>query len=314
MSKYSHLLRIKHKNQLGWMLGTPIVTTPSSFSSLNNPHLMSLRPVPKFDENRPLESVQRALKSEIPTPELVFDFSSPQSTPEITLIAPINLPPMIYAVGLNYASHAEETKLGTANANPIVIGKSPTALLSPYKSIQIPQCASRDEVDFEVELAVVIGKRCKDVKAGEANDYVLGYTVMNDVTARKWQGARRGGGQWTRSKSFDTFAPCGPAIRLSPFDASSLSLRSSLCKNNNNKKDDESFTVMQDANTRDLIHSVGKLVEFISQDTTLHPWTIISTGTPAGVGYTRTPPVYLEQGDVIRCEIEGIGVLENEVR
>ena len=135
--------------------------------------------------------------------------------------------------------------------------------------------------------------------------------MVNDVSARIWQDRKRGGGQWTRAKSFDTFCPLGPCIRLCDhdFNHGKLWLTSSI-----KKKGQNDFSEMQNGNTSDLLFGVSELVSFISQDTTLLPWTVISTGTPSGVGYTRKPPVLLEPGDVIRCEVQDIGALENYVK
>jgi 2-keto-4-pentenoate hydratase/2-oxohepta-3-ene-1,7-dioic acid hydratase in catechol pathway len=224
------------------------------------------------------------------------------------LLAPVpTLPPMVYGLGLNYAAHSAETKMDLPKF-PIVIGKAPTSLIGPSRAIEIPKVCS-EEVDFEVELAIIIGKQCKNVPKDRALDYVLGFTCANDVSARKWQG-KKGGGQWTRAKSFDTFMPVGPGIRLTEpgLNPQSLWLRSHVTKRGSSKPG-----LMQDANTKEMIFGVATLVEFLSQDTTLQPWTLILTGTPAGVGYTRSPPVMLEPGDTVDVSIEGLGTLSNPV-
>uniref|UniRef100_A0A0G4F8Z8 Fumarylacetoacetase-like C-terminal domain-containing protein n=1 Tax=Chromera velia CCMP2878 TaxID=1169474 RepID=A0A0G4F8Z8_9ALVE len=174
----------------------------------------------------------------------------------------------------------------------------------PNDPIVIPQVASDPpEVDYECELAVVIGKACTNVPVERALEYVLGYTCANDVTARKWQG-KRGGGQWCRSKCFDTFAPLGPALVPggSVANPNDLSISTEL----NGK-------IMQKSTTGDMVFSVAELISFLSQDTTLLPGTVILTGTPEGVGFTRDPPVYLSAGDVVTINIGGIGSLTNVV-
>ena len=222
------------------------------------------------------------------------------------------------AVGLNYAEHAAETKMERP-AYPILIGKAPSATVGPNEAVVIPKCADPGEVDYEAELAVVIGRRCRDVPVERALDVVLGFCAADDVSARKWQGPKRGGGQWLRAKSFDTFMPLGPVLRLAPrvaggggagaFDPTRARVRTRL-----RKSGARAFEVTQDDTTENLIFGVAQLVSFASQDTTLEPWTAILTGTPAGVGYTRRPPVCLEPGDVVEVGVEGVGVLRNPVR
>ena len=166
-----------------------------------------------------------------------------------------------------------------------------------------PSCMEPPEVDYEVELAVVIGKTAKDVTAAEALGYVLGYTVANDVSARRWQGAR-GSGQWVRGKSFDTFCPLGPELVTADELVDPQNLRLTCVLNGQ---------VMQDANTSDMIFPVTELISFLSTGTTLLPGTVILTGTPSGVGYTRKPPVFLMPGDTVDMTVEGIGTLSNPV-
>lgn len=158
-------------------------------------------------------------------------------------------------------------------------------------------------MDYECELAVVIGRACKNVNRAEALDYVLGYTCCNDVSARDWQ-LKRGGGQWSRGKTFDTFSPLGPVIvtRDEIPDPNTLKIRTVL-----------NGQVMQDWNTNDMIFTVPALIEFLSGSTTLLPGTIILTGTPHGVGMAQKPPRWLKPGDTVNVEIEKIGVLTNPV-
>jgi 2-keto-4-pentenoate hydratase/2-oxohepta-3-ene-1,7-dioic acid hydratase in catechol pathway len=160
------------------------------------------------------------------------------------------------------------------------------------------------EVDYECELAVVIGKACKNVSKANALDYVLGYTCANDVSARDWQ-LKFGGGQWCRGKTFDTFAPLGPCLVLKDEIPDPNKLRIQTVLNG---------SVMQDWNTDDMIFDVPALIEFLSGDTTLLPGTVILTGTPHGIGAARKPPVFLKDGDVVTIEIEKIGSLTNPVK
>jgi len=211
------------------------------------------------------------------------------------LLAPV-APPMIFAVGLNYRAHAAETGQEPPEA-PVVFAKAPTAVIGPGEPILLP-AAGPDHVDYEVELAVVIGRTCRDVPARSALQCVLGYTVANDVSARDWQ---RRLGQWVRAKSFDTFCPLGPCIETDA-DPADLPLRSLL-----------NGEVMQQSTTADLIFSVPALIEFISADLTLQAGTGILTGTPSGVGVARSPQVFLRDGDTITCVIDGIGELTNPV-
>jgi len=168
----------------------------------------------------------------------------------------------------------------------------------------LPTHLKSDQVDYEAELAVIIGKRCKNVSKANALDRVLGYTCANDVSARDWQ-KQYGGSQWCRGKTFDTFAPLGPCLvtRDEIPNPNDLRLRTIL-----------NGAVMQDCNTSDMIFDVPTLIEFLSGSTTLLPGTVILTGTPHGVGMARRPPVWLKPGDSVTIEIEGIGQLTNPVR
>jgi 2-keto-4-pentenoate hydratase/2-oxohepta-3-ene-1,7-dioic acid hydratase in catechol pathway len=216
------------------------------------------------------------------------------------LLAPID-PPNVLAVGLNYGRHAEETKIGRPES-PVLFIKATSSVIGPDDKILLPS-AGPDRVDYEAELAVVIGRRAKNVSREEALEYVLGYTCANDVSARDWQMEKQKQ-QWARGKSFDTFCPLGPCLvtRDEIPDPNALSIRAIL----NNQ-------VMQDADTSDMIFDVPSLISDLSRSFTLLPGTVILTGTPEGVGYTRTPPVFLEEGDTITVEIDGIGTLTNRV-
>jgi 2-keto-4-pentenoate hydratase/2-oxohepta-3-ene-1,7-dioic acid hydratase in catechol pathway len=181
--------------------------------------------------------------------------------------------------------------------------KSPGAAQNPGDPIVLPTKLESKQVDFECELAVVIGKACKNVSKERALDYVLGYTCGNDVSARDWQ-KDWGGSQWCRGKTFDTFCPLGPALVLRDEipNPNHLSIKTVL-----------NGEVMQDWNTNDMIFDVPTLIEFLSGSTTLLPGTVILTGTPHGVGMARKPPVFLKQGDSITIAIEKIGELTNPV-
>jgi len=218
------------------------------------------------------------------------------------ILAPL-VPSAILAIGLNYHQHAVETGLKIPKY-PVLFMKNPASVTNPGDPILLhPSCMEPPEVDFEVELAVVIGQAAKDVSAAEALDYVLGYTVANDVSARRWQGGR-GSGQWVRGKSFDTFCPLGPELVTTDELADPQNLNMNCVLDGR---------IMQDANTSDMIFPVSELISFLSTGTTLLPGTVILTGTPSGVGFTRKPPVFLMPGNTIDMTVEGIGTLSNPV-
>jgi len=215
---------------------------------------------------------------------------------EVELLAPVE-PPNIIAVGLNYSSHAEESGLSVPE-RPIIFLKATNSLTGPDTDIILPRMAP-DEVDYEAELAVIIGRECKNIEEDEVDDYILGYTCSNDVSARDCQ--IRKDKQWARAKSFDTFCPLGPVIETD-IDPDNVNISSIL----NGK-------VMQDSNTEDMIFSSREIVSFLSKNMTLKPGTVIMTGTPEGVGFARDEEVYLRDGDQIEIKIEGIGSLKNSV-
>jgi 2-keto-4-pentenoate hydratase/2-oxohepta-3-ene-1,7-dioic acid hydratase in catechol pathway len=218
------------------------------------------------------------------------------------LLAPLQ-PVAILCIGLNYRQHATET--GTKIPEyPVLFMKNPAAIAHPGDPIILPSaCMNQPQVDYEAELAVVIGKPARNVSAAKALDYVLGYTAGNDVSARWWQ-KNGGASQWIRGKSFDTFCPLGPELITADEISDPQNLRLRCILNNE---------VMQDGNTSDMIFPVAELIEFLSQGTTLLPGTVILTGTPSGVGFVRQPPVFLKPGDVVSIEVERIGVLTNPV-
>lgn len=212
--------------------------------------------------------------------------------------APVPRPGKVICIGLNYRDHAAESKMAIPE-KPVVFSKFSTAIIAPGEPVVIPPSSS--QVDYEAELAVVIGRRAKNVSADQALDHVLGYTCFNDVTARDFQFAD---GQWQRGKSCDTFAPMGPTIVTTDEvpDPHKLSIKLLL----NGK-------AMQDSNTDQLIFGVPQLIEFLSQTITLEPGDVIATGTPSGVGFARKPPVFLQEGDEMEVVIEGVGSLNSPV-
>ncbi len=218
---------------------------------------------------------------------------------EARLHAPIGHPSKVIGIGLNYADHAQETG-AEAPEKPIVFAKYPNTIAGPGEAIRIPSIT--EQVDYEAELAVVIGSPAKNVSESEALEYVFGYTNCNDVSSRDLQFSE--GGQWTRSKSIDTFAPIGPyiATRDEVPDPQNLSIRCVL-----------NGETMQDGTTSNMIFPVAKLIAFLSTGMTLMPGDLILTGTPAGVGFARDPKVFLKAGDEVTIEIEGLGSLTNLV-
>jgi len=213
-------------------------------------------------------------------------------------LAPVPRPGKLICIGLNYRDHAAESNMAIPE-RPVVFSKFTTSVIAPGEPVILPPTST--QVDYEAELAVVIGRRAKSVSANRAFDYVLGYTVFNDVSARDFQFAD---GQWQRGKSCDTFAPMGPKIVTADVvtDPHKLSIKLHL----NGK-------TMQDSNTNQLIFGVPELVAFLSETITLEPGDVIATGTPPGVGFARKPPVFLKAGDVMEVEIEGVGTLNNPV-
>jgi 2-keto-4-pentenoate hydratase/2-oxohepta-3-ene-1,7-dioic acid hydratase in catechol pathway len=217
------------------------------------------------------------------------------------VLAPVE-PRAVLCTGLNYRKHAIETG-SPIPTYPVLFMKSPGALQDPGEPIVLPRWMTSHKVDFECELAVVIGKRCKNVSRANALDYVLGYTCANDVSARDWQ-KEGGGSQWCRGKTFDTFLPLGPCLVTADEIGSGSGLRISTMVG------DE---VLQDSNTSDMIFDIPTLIEFYSGSTTLLPGTVILTGTPSGVGLARTPQRFLKAGETVTVEIEKIGKLRNPV-
>ncbi len=218
------------------------------------------------------------------------------------ILAPLQ-PTAIVCIGLNYKFHAEETHAPIPR-HPVVFMKLPNVVQNPGDPILLPTHLKSDKVDYECELAVIIGKTAKNVSKENALRHVLGYTCANDVSARDWQ-KEGGGGQWCRGKTFDTFCPLGPVLVTADEipNPNSLAIKTIL-----------NGEAMQDWNTSDMIFDVPTLIEFLSGSTTLVPGTVILTGTPHGVGAARTPPVFMKHGDTVTVEIEKIGTLTNPVK
>ena len=213
--------------------------------------------------------------------------------------SPIARPSKIVCIGLNYAKHAKETGAAIPT-EPIIFMKSTTSLTGPFDQIIIPKNSVK--TDWEVELAVVIGKKASYVSEAEAMDYVAGYVLHNDVSERAFQLER--GGTWDKGKGCDTFAPLGPWLVTKEEIANPHQLRLWLSLNGK---------MMQDGNTDDLIFNVPTLISYISQFMTLLPGDVISTGTPAGVGLGFTPNIYLQEGDVVELGIDGLGTSKQNV-
>ena len=222
------------------------------------------------------------------------------------------LPEKIVCIGRNYADHVREGGREIAD-RPVMFAKFPNTIIADGESIVQPP--GTHALDLEVELGVVIGRRARRVAREDAMGHVAGYVVVNDVSARDWQGnqqalaeGQKGDGQWLRAKGSDTFLPVGPAL-VTPDEvdpAHGLRLRSWLIR-------DGEETLMQDGNTRDLLFDVPHLVSLVSQEITLEAGDLLITGTPAGVGVFRNPPIFLRPGDRVRCEVEGIGSVENPI-
>jgi 2-keto-4-pentenoate hydratase/2-oxohepta-3-ene-1,7-dioic acid hydratase in catechol pathway len=225
---------------------------------------------------------------------------TPLPASQVSLLAPVPDPEKVICIGLNYADHAAESG-SPIPTEPVVFCKFPTAVRGPGAPIVLPRLST--QVDYEAELVVVIGREGRHIPRSQAWDYIAGYTCGNDVSARDWQRGKPGG-QWLLAKSFDGFAPQGPALttRDEVPDPGALDIRLRL-----------NGQTMQDSNTRQLIFPIDQLVAYVSGVCTLKPGDVIYTGTPPGVGMARQPPVFLKPGDVTEVDIAGIGVLRNPV-
>lgn len=230
--------------------------------------------------------------------ERVAGVDAPGETMEVRLGCPVHRPSKIICLGKNYAEHAKEGGFDNPE-RPLLFCKTPNSLNGPRDPILLPRCSGK--VDWEVELAVVVGREGKRIRAEEAFDYIAGFTVMNDVSGREAQFADS---QWFRGKSFDTFAPMGPAV-VTPDEVGDVgNLRLSTLVDG---------VEMQNGTTADMIFPIPTILENISEEITLLPGDVISTGTPSGVGIFMDPPVTLRAGNVVECRVEKIGSVINEV-
>jgi 2-keto-4-pentenoate hydratase/2-oxohepta-3-ene-1,7-dioic acid hydratase in catechol pathway len=218
----------------------------------------------------------------------------------IQLLAPIPNPEKVICIGLNYADHAAESGAAIPN-EPVVFNKFPTAVSAPGAPIVLPKVT--EKVDYEAELVVVIGVGGRHIPVEQAYSHVAGYTCGHDVSARDWQ-LQKPGGQWLLGKTFDTFAPFGPALVMSDEVSDPGNLNIALRIDG---------VTLQNSNTRQLIFSIDQLISYVSGVCTLKPGDVIFTGTPPGVGAARKPPIFLRPGNRVEVEIEGLGVLENPV-
>ena len=227
-------------------------------------------------------------------------------TGEVATIAqrqPPVRPANIYCIGLNYRKHAKETGQPLPE-HPVMFMKPTASAIGHQQPIRLPRCQLRGpEVDYEGELAVIIGKAGRDIPEERAGQHILGYTIGHDVSARRWQ-KEAGGGQWIRGKGFDTFCPLGPVMVTSDELTNPQQMALTTIVNDQ---------VMQQSNTSDMIFTIEKLIAFLSQDTTLLPGTVVLTGTPEGVGVARDPAVFLHAGDQVKITIDSIGTLTNPV-
>nr|XP_060165703.1 fumarylacetoacetate hydrolase domain-containing protein 2A isoform X1 [Globicephala melas] len=237
-----------------------------------------------------LSVAKRALAAQLPV--------LPRS--EVTFLAPVTRPDKVVCVGMNYVDHCKEQNVPVPK-EPIIFSKFSSSIVGPYDEVVLPP--ESQEVDWEVELAVVIGKKGKHIKAADAMAHVAGFTVAHDVTARDWQ-MRRNGKQWLLGKTFDTFCPLGPALVTKDSVADPHNLK--ICCRVNGE-------VVQSSSTNQMVFKTEELIAWVSQFVTLFPGDVILTGTPPGVGVFRKPPVFLKKGDEVQCEIEELGVIVNKV-
>ncbi|XP_059822733.1 fumarylacetoacetate hydrolase domain-containing protein 2A isoform X2 [Hypanus sabinus] len=256
-----------------------------------------------FDNSLPRNMKEFLEKGDVAmeTARRALDYGSHAlSLSEIELLSPVTNPDKVVCVGMNYMDHCLEQNVPIPK-EPVIFSKFGSSIVGPYSDIIHPK--ESNEVDWEVELAFVIGKKGKHIQKEEAMNYVAGFMVAHDVSARDWQ-MKRNGKQWLLGKTFDTFCPLGPAIvtRDALSDPHNLGIR---CHVNQQ--------IMQDSNTSQLIFKTEDLVAWVSQFVTLYPGDVFLTGTPSGVGVFRNPSKFLRRGDIVECEIDEIGILRNAV-
>lgn len=230
--------------------------------------------------------------------EKIRKIDQPGELLEVRWGSPVDRPSKIICLGKNYPEHAKEGGFKPPD-KPVLFGKAPSALNGPYDPILLPEGSG--QVDWEVELAVIIGKEGKRIKKNTVFAYIAGFSIMNDVSGRE---AQFSDSQWFRGKSFDSFAPLGPSLVTPDEITDPYHLKLTTLVNG---------TLMQEGNTVEMLFDIETIIEFISENITLFPGDIISTGTPAGVGIFRKPPVLLKAGDVVECRIEKIGAIINRV-
>ena len=218
---------------------------------------------------------------------------------EVRIGCPVSRPSKIICLGLNYLDHKEESGFEKPE-KPLLFSKTPNTLTGPFDPIILPRSCT--QIDWEVELAVIVGREGKRILPQDALNYIAGFTVMNDVSGRQ---AQFSDSQWFRGKSFDSFAPMGPALVTADEIENMQNLKLTAHVNGE---------VMQNGSTADMIFDIASIIAFISEDITLMPGDIISTGTPSGVGIFRDPPVLLNAGDVVECWVENIGTIRNTVK
>lgn len=232
---------------------------------------------------------------------VIEDKSKPRLAPkDVTLMAPVTSPDKVICIGMNYKDHCEEQN-APVPTEPVVFNKFPSCIIGPNDPIPFPELTK--ELDWEVELAIVIGKLGRNIPETEAMDYVLGYTVAHDVSARDWQ-LKKNGGQWLLGKAMDGFCPLGPAIVTKDElpNVHNLGIRCSV-----------NGVTKQNSTTAQLVFKTEAIVAWVSQFCTLRPGDVILTGTPPGVGVFMKPPEFLQRGDTVVCEIDGIGQISNEI-
>ncbi|MES2258161.1 MAG: fumarylacetoacetate hydrolase family protein [Pseudomonadota bacterium] len=271
---------------IGKVVGDVIVDLPASDSSLPRTMLEFLAGGP--------QAMQRARKIEVAHAVTV-------PLAGATLLAPVANPSKFLAIGMNYQKHVEEARAGGFTIPDVQVwfNKQVSCINDPYGALHMPKVS--DKLDYEVELAVVIGRRCRDVKAADARSVIAGYMVCNDVTVRDWQLRSP---TMTIGKSFDTTGPIGPWIVTDDEVADPHALQMQLFVNGEER---------QNESTAGMVYDIFQQIEHLSTAMTLEPGDIIATGTPSGVGIAKQPPVFLKVGDVVRAQIEGIGMIENTV-
>jgi 2-keto-4-pentenoate hydratase/2-oxohepta-3-ene-1,7-dioic acid hydratase in catechol pathway len=285
---------LKNKIFYGFVLNDVVI----NFNNIGK--ILNIR-IPKDDLNFIFnEKIIRRIKEEIEKEKLKEKIiKKGYLIKEVKLLAPIPNPPKIICLGLNYIDHAEEQNVSVPK-EPIIFFKPRTSITGPYDDIICPSFVK--QLDYEGELAVIIGKKGKNIPIEKAMDYVFGYMIMNDVSARDIQFSDK---QWTRGKSFDTFAPCGPWIVTKDEIIDPHSLKILTYVNNE---------IRQNSSTNKMFLKIPEIISSLSKVMTLEPGDIISTGTPAGVGIFMKPePKLLKNGDIVRIEIEKIGAIENKV-